>query len=36
MYLDDYDFNIMFESSENRKKKHIMNKRHMEDMEVEI
>lgn len=35
LYPEDYDFDIVFESKDNRKKKHIMNKKHVEGMEIE-
>lgn len=34
LYPDDYDFDIVFETKENRKKKKIMNKRHVEGMTI--
>lgn len=34
LYPEDYDFDIVFESVENRKKNKIMNKRHVEGMEI--
>lgn len=34
LYPEDYDFEIVFESVENRKKNKIMNKRHVEGMEI--
>ena len=36
LYPEDYDFDIIFESKENRKKKHIMNKRHVPGLQVEL
>lgn len=36
LYPEDYDFDIVFESKDNRKKKHIMNKKHVEGMEIEV
>ena len=35
LYPEDYDFDIIFESKENRKKKKLMNKRHIEGMTIE-
>lgn len=34
LYPEDYDFDIVFESVEDRKKNKIMNKRHVEGMEI--
>lgn len=36
LYPEDYDFDIVFESKENRKNKHILEKRHEEGVEVVI
>lgn len=36
LYPDDYDFDIIFESKENRKKKKIMSKKHVEGMVIEV
>lgn len=36
LYPEDYDFDIIFESKENRKKKHVMKKRHVEGMKIEL
>lgn len=36
LYPDDYDFSIIFDSVENRKKRHIMGKRHDENIKIEI
>lgn len=36
LYPDNYDFDIVFESKENRKKRKIMSKRHVEGMEIEV
>ncbi|MDP4091349.1 MAG: DNA mismatch repair protein MutS, partial [Bacillota bacterium] len=35
LYPEDYDFDIVFESKENRKKDKTMNKRHVEGMTIE-
>lgn len=35
LYPEDYDFNIIFETKENRKKHNIMEKRHMEGLVIE-
>lgn len=35
LYPEDYDFDIVFKSKENRKKNKIMNKRHVEGMKIE-
>jgi DNA mismatch repair protein MutS2 len=35
LYPQDYDFDIVFESVENRKKNHLMSKRHVEGMVIE-
>ncbi|ERI95078.1 MutS domain V protein [Clostridiales bacterium oral taxon 876 str. F0540] len=35
LYPDDYDFDIVFESKENRKKDKLMSKRHVEGMQIE-
>jgi dsDNA-specific endonuclease/ATPase MutS2 len=35
LYPEDYDFDIVFESKENRKKKKLMDKRHIEGMLIE-
>ncbi|MBP3040764.1 hypothetical protein J9303_14835 [Bacillaceae bacterium Marseille-Q3522] len=35
LYPDDYDFAIIFESKENRKRKTLMNKRHVEGLTIE-
>lgn len=35
LYPEDYDFDIVFESKNNRKKNKIMNKRHVEGMKIE-
>ncbi len=34
MYPDDYDFSIVFDSAENRKKRHEMERRYTEQMIV--
>lgn len=36
LYPDDYDFDIIFESKENRKKRHAMEKHHVEGVTIEI
>lgn len=36
MYPDDYDFDVVFETKDNRKNKKIFNKRHEEGIEVKI
>ena len=36
MYPEDYDFDIVFESKQNRKSKHLLNKKHVEGVEVVI
>ena len=36
LYPEDYDFDVIMESKENRKKRKAMGKRHMEGMVVEI
>lgn len=36
LYPEDYDFDIIFESKEDRKKKHVMKKRHVEGMKIEL
>jgi MutS2 family protein len=36
LYPEEYNFDIIFESKENRKKRHIMDKRHVEGMAIEI
>lgn len=36
LYPEDYDFDIIFESKENRKKNKIMNKRHVDGMIINI
>lgn len=35
LYPEDYDFDIVFESKDNRKKNKIMNKRHVEGIKIE-
>ncbi|MDF2881384.1 MAG: hypothetical protein K0R54_1941 [Clostridiaceae bacterium] len=35
LYPEDYDFDIVFETKENRKKNHIMSKRHVEGLKIE-
>ncbi|NLM36421.1 MAG: endonuclease MutS2 [Clostridiales bacterium] len=35
LYPEDYNFDIIFESKENRKKKHLMSKRHVEGLIIE-
>jgi hypothetical protein len=35
MYPDDYDFSIVFDSVENRKARHQMNKRHRPDLQIQ-
>lgn len=35
LYPDNYDFDIVFESKENRKKRHILEKKHVRDMVIE-
>lgn len=35
LYPENYDFDIVFESVENRKKNHLMSKRHIEGMKIE-
>lgn len=35
LYPEDYDFDIIFESKENRKKKHLMGKRHVEGVVID-
>ncbi|MNL85406.1 hypothetical protein D3C87_2136970 [compost metagenome] len=34
LYPEDYDFDIVFETKENRKKKKVMSKRHVEGMTI--
>lgn len=34
MYPEDYDFSIVFESVENRKKRHLMERKHCEGVEI--
>ncbi|MFD1177429.1 DNA mismatch repair protein MutS [Paenibacillus puldeungensis] len=34
LYPDDYDFDIVFDTKENRKKRKLMSKRHMEGLEI--
>lgn len=36
LYPEDYDFDIVFESKENRKNKHILSKKHVEGVEIVI
>lgn len=36
LYPEDYDFDIVFESKEDRKKRHIMGRKHVEGMSIEI
>lgn len=36
LYPEGYDFDIIFDSKENRKKHHMMDKRHVEGMTIEI
>ncbi len=36
LYPEDYDFNIIFESKENRKKKKTMDKKHIKGIEIEL
>jgi len=36
LYPEDYDFDIVFETKENRKNKHLLSKRHVEGVEVII
>jgi DNA mismatch repair protein MutS2 len=36
LYPEDYDFDIVFESKDNRKKNKAMNKRHVEGMEIDV
>ncbi|WP_105616010.1 endonuclease MutS2 [Vallitalea okinawensis] len=36
LYPDDYDFDIIFQSKENRKKNKIMSKRHVEGLEIKL
>ncbi len=36
LYPEDYNFDIVFESKEDRKKKNIMNKKHVKGVEVEL
>ncbi|MDG0793184.1 hypothetical protein OMP38_21775 [Cohnella ginsengisoli] len=35
LYPDDYDMNIVFDSVENRKKRSLMAKRHVEGLKIE-
>lgn len=35
LYPENYDFDIIFETKENRKKNHIMSKRHVEGLKIE-
>lgn len=35
LYPENYDFDIVFETKENRKKNHIMDKRHVEGLKIE-
>ncbi|MEC0333429.1 hypothetical protein P4H42_28090 [Paenibacillus macerans] len=34
LYPDDYDFDIVFDTKENRKKRKLMGKRHVEGLEI--
>lgn len=34
LYPEDYDFDIIFESVENRKKKHVLSRKHVEGIEI--
>ena len=36
LYPEDYDFSIIFDTVENRKKRHQMSKKHCEGMTIEI
>lgn len=36
LYPENYDFDIVFQTKENRKKNHLMNKRHIEGVQIEI
>jgi DNA mismatch repair protein MutS2 len=36
LYPEDYDFDIVFESKDNRKKSKVMNKRHVDGMQIEV
>ena len=36
LYPEDYDFDIVFDSKENRKNKHILSKKHVEGVEIVI
>lgn len=36
LYPDDYDFDIIFETKENRKKRKIMDKRHVDGLSIEL
>lgn len=36
LYPDEYDFDIVFETKENRKKRHLMDKHHIDGLTIEI
>lgn len=36
LYPEDYDFNIIFESKENRKKAHLMERKHVDGLKIEV
>lgn len=36
LYPDDYDMDIVFDSKENRKKRKLMSKRHIEGLSIEL
>ncbi|WML34996.1 endonuclease MutS2 [Clostridium sp. OS1-26] len=36
LYPEDYDFDIIFESKENRKKKHVMERKYVKGMKIEL
>nr|WP_236036337.1 endonuclease MutS2 [Heyndrickxia oleronia] len=36
LYPEDYDFNIIFESKENRKKAHLMERKHVDGLTIEV
>ena len=36
LYPEDYDLSIVLDSKENRKKRRIMNKRHVEGLTIEV
>ena len=36
LYPKDYDFDIVFETKENRKKRHILSRKHVEGLEITV